>query len=374
MKLDAQVSEAAVLGGAVLGGGGGGLIEEGLRLAELALKLGDPCLVDIEELDEKDILLTVSAVGAPAAQEQYVRARHYLRVIELLQGHTGLEIKGLVSSENGALSTVNGWLQSALLGIPVVDAPCDGRAHPTGLMGSMGLQWLEGYVSPQAAVGGKHYLEIFARGPLADVADLVRRAAVRAGGMVAVARNPIPVSYVKQHGAPGAIKQAIEIGHNLLAHREQGGKKVAARVAEGLGGAVAAHGAVQKLTLSTEGGFDRGEVLLDTGEGQNSERVELTFWNEYMTLEVEGQRVATFPDLIATLDENGTPVASAEIAQGERLYVIWVPKENLILGAGLKDVQGYRQIESVIGREMIAYLKGWDELAETSAGDSRPAR
>lgn len=367
MKLDAKVSAAAVLGGAVLGGGGGGLIEEGFRLAELALELGDLWLVDIDELDEQDILLTVSAVGAPAAKEQYVKARHYLRVVELIQDQTGLEVKGLISSENGSLSTVNGWVQSALLGIPVVDAPCDGRAHPTGLMGSMGLQWLEGYVSYQAAVGGKHYLEVFARGPLADVADLVRRAAVRAGGMVAVARNPIPVGYVKQHGAPGAIKQAIEIGQNLLAHREQGGKKVATKIAESLGGEVVAHGSVQKLTLSTEGGFDRGEVLIDTDGGQN---VELAFWNEYMTLEVEGQRLATFPDLIVSLDENGTPVASAEIKEGTRLYVIWAPKANLILGAGLKDIQGYRQIESVIGREMIAHLKGWDELAETGTGNS----
>ncbi len=29
---------------------------------------------------------------------------------------------------------------------------------------------------------------------------------------------------------------------------------------------------------------------------------EMTFWNEYMTLEKDGERYATFPDLIMTLD------------------------------------------------------------------------
>jgi len=47
----------------------------------------------------------------------------------------GLSISGLISSEVGALGVVNGWVQSAALQIPVIDAPANGRAHPLGLMG-----------------------------------------------------------------------------------------------------------------------------------------------------------------------------------------------------------------------------------------------
>lgn len=35
---------------------------------------------------------------------------------------------------------VNGRFQSAVTGIPVVNSACDGRAHPTGVMGSMDLE------------------------------------------------------------------------------------------------------------------------------------------------------------------------------------------------------------------------------------------
>ncbi len=370
LRLDAKLGKAAVLGGAVLGGGGGGRIEEGLRLARLAMEVGDPLLADIDDLNEEEMLITVSAVGAPAAEEGYAKPRHYIRAVELLREHAGLEIRGLISSENGALGTVNGWVQSALLGIPVVDAPCDGRAHPTGVMGSMGLHRVEGYVSSQAAVGGDprrgRYLEIFARGSLEDVADLVRRAAVHAGGLVAVGRNPVPMSYVREHGAPGAVRQAIDLGQRILERGERGGEAVAEEVSRCLGGEVVAFGAVEKVTLRTEGGFDRGTVSIRTDERK---RAEITFWNEYMTLEVEGVRLATFPDLISTLDGKGMPLCSADIKEGHKVYITKAPKERLILGSGLKDIEGYRQIEGIIGREMIVYLKGWDDLAETSAGD-----
>lgn len=360
LELDAETAEAAVFGGAVLGGGGGGCIAEGLKLAKLALKLGKPSLINLEELSEEDILLTVSIVGAPAAREQYVSPQHYIRAVELVRENAGVEVRGLISSEIGSLGAVNGWVQAALLGLPVVDAPCDGRAHPTGIMGSMGLHRAEGYLSCQAAVGGREarYLELFVRASLENAAALVRQVSVLAGGMVAVARNPAPASYVKKHGAPGAMRQAIEIGRRMLACKEQGGEKVAQEIAASLGGKVIACGRVEEVKLTTEGGFDRGTVLI----GAEGRKIELAFWNEYMTLEEEGRRLATFPDLIANLNSQGTPLSSSEIKAGDEVYILYVPKENLLLGAGLKDLALYRQVEEAIGRPVLKYLERWAEL------------
>lgn len=138
----------------MLGGGGGGTIAEGTELAELAFAVGTPRLVRLDDLKDDDVVVTVSSVGAPAAEDQYVKPVDYALALQMLQEHLGGRIAGIITSENGAMGTVNGWFQSAVTGIPVVDAAGNGRAHPTGVMGSMALDRLEGYRSVQAAVGG----------------------------------------------------------------------------------------------------------------------------------------------------------------------------------------------------------------------------
>ena len=63
IRLDADTVEAAVLGGAVLGGGGGGSLELGRRNGLLAVELGAPELVDLDDVVPEAVLVTVSAVG-----------------------------------------------------------------------------------------------------------------------------------------------------------------------------------------------------------------------------------------------------------------------------------------------------------------------
>ncbi len=355
LRLDREIAEAAVLGGAVLGGGGGGSMAKGLELALLAVGLGTPELADIDDVAADALVVTVSAVGAPAAREALTRPVDYLRAVELLADAGGVRAQAFIANECGGAAVVNGWLPAALLGLPVLDAPCNGRAHPTGVMGSMGLHALPGFVSLQAAVGGNpdagRYLEVFARGPLEAASHLVRQAAVQAGGLVAVARNPVMADYLREHGAPGAIRQAIALGRRMMAARPQGGEAMVAAAAAALGGEVVLDATVEHVELETSGGFDRGTVRLGGAE--------LAFWNEYMTFELNEERIATFPDLIATLDtDSGLPVSTAEIACGMRVAVLVTPAARLRLGAGMRDPELYRPVEEVTGKQIIPYLRG----------------
>ncbi len=197
LVLNAELVEAVVLGGGVLGGGGGGSIDEGRRNGLLALQRGAPLLVDLDDLPGDAVLVTASAVGSPAATTTCMRPADFVRAVELLRAVGGVRVAGMITSECGGLACTNGWMQAAALGLPVVDAPCNGRAHPMGVMGSLGLHEAAGYVSLQAAVGGdpaeNRYLEVFVRGGLAKAAALVLQASAQAGGMVAVARNPVRV-------------------------------------------------------------------------------------------------------------------------------------------------------------------------------------
>ncbi|MDP2948449.1 MAG: DUF917 family protein [Chloroflexota bacterium] len=343
--------EAACLGGAVLGGGGGGWRNDGRRMGELAVTMGTPRLTGLSELADTDVVLTVSAVGAPAATDRYLEPVDYLRAVQLLMEVMDLRPSALITNENGGAATLNGWLQAACLGIPVLDAPCNGRAHPTGIMGSMGLHLVPSYVSVQTAVGGDtrldKRLEVVARGGLAAASMLVRQAAVQTGGLVAVARNPVQARYVREHGAPGAISQAIGLGQAML---DAPAAKRTQAAAAFLGGKVVARGVVTSFVLETRGGFDIGRLGL-SGDG---EAFTLTFWNEYMTLDGHS-RLATFPDLIMTFDPEGLPVTSAELREGREVQVLTVPASRLILGSGMRDKALFVVAEEAVGKTIIPY-------------------
>lgn len=349
MIITEAIGRDAILGGAILGGGGGGSMAGGMEKIKEANRLGEIRLIDIDDVDSEAILLTCSAVGAPAAKKARALPADFVRVVEILTSNGRGTIAGFIPNECGGGSITNGWLPAAMMKLPVVDALCNGRAHPTGLMGAMGLHKQPDYISRQAAAGGNReeglYLEIHASGNIKNVSYMVRTAADQAGGLVAVARNPVTASYVKKYGACGALKQAIGLGRAV---REASGEEAAETAATYLGGEIVSFGEVTRADIVTQGGFDTGIVTIDD--------LEASFWNEYMTLEKNGVRLATFPDLITTLDVNGTPISTAEIRVGQKVYVLRVPAANLILGEGMRSRELMESIEPIVGKDIIKYL------------------
>jgi DUF917 family protein len=353
LVLTHDMIEAAVVGGSLLGGGGGGSMEEGRKMAALALNLASVELVDIEDLYEESILVNVAAVGAPSAKTGYAKPVHYIKAVELLQKAADIKIAGIISNELGGVAAVNGWLQAAMLGIPVVDAPCNGRAHPTGIMGAIGLHNKKNYKSIQAAVGGSvekgTFVEILAMGKIEKASSLIRSAAVQAGGLVSVARNPVSLRYVKENAAAGAIKQAIGLGQRILSAKPEGGIAMVEAACKFLDGEIIYIGDINEIFLESKGGFDVGKVLMGD--------YEITFWNEYMTLEKSGHRLATFPDLIMTIDaETGLPVTSAEIMKDQKIALIVVDRKNLKLGAGMRAPELFKACEKAVGESIIEYV------------------
>jgi DUF917 family protein len=357
--IDKILAESALIGGAILGGGGGGWIEEGEKMASLALEKGFSEILSLDLLDPSSLLLTVSAVGAPSSGHSHLLPEDYLRAVELFLEKSQDKISGLISSEIGGLAIVNGWVQSAFLGIPVVDAPADGRAHPLGLMGSMGLHKFKDYISQQAVVGrtseGK-LVETFLIGSIEETSRTTRELAAELSGLVAVARHPVEAGYVRDHGAPGAIRQAISLG-KLYREMHQAGldsRKIVASILDFLGEGSFFTGKVKKYFLCQKKGFDLGLIQIDSSSGE----YELTFWNEYMTLEKRSERLATFPDLIMTFEaETARPLISAAVKEGMEIIILSVPAQRLILGAGVKDPVLLKKIEATIDREILKYQR-----------------
>ena len=357
--LTKETCRQALLGGLLLGGGGGGLLSEGKKALEEAFTYADELkMLDIDELAPDDLVVTVSTVGAPSAFDAHLTCDHWLTALKLFSDACGQKIAGFISCENGAISTANGWILSAITGIPMVDAPSNGRAHPTGTMGSMGLNLLPHYQTIQTACGGSgpQYLETVARGALGPTAQVIRASAAANGGMVGVICNPVPASYLRDHAAPGAIAQAIRIGqlYETCVKQAEGrdasaGALFVRALEEHFDARILMRGFISGYSLKMEGGYDIGHLDVKNEQGL----LTCTFWNENMFVTRGMERIATFPDLICLLDaETGESVSTAEARDGRDVYALVIPKEKLILGAGMHQRALFEEAERILGADM----------------------
>src|SRR5271165_2391736 len=254
---------------------------------------------------------------------------------------------------------LNGWLPSAILGTKVVDAVGDLREHPTGDMGSIGLA-----NSPetmiQKAVGGNSasnsYIELIARGATAKISPILRRAADMSGGFIASCRNPVPAAYVKQHAALGGISIALALGEAILAAEPKGGTAVIDAICRKMRGEIIGQGKVaRKAVRYTSDAFDIGTI----GIGQGGDALVLHVMNEYMAVEdARNKRLASYPDVIATLDRDGVPVSVGEIRDGMQLLVLRIPKELIPLSSSVTDPSVYPVCEQALGINLTDYALG----------------
>jgi uncharacterized protein len=354
--LGLQDVEAAIRGGSVFAAGGGGWVEHGRELGTVAVTVGRPELVSMDEVPDDAFIATAAAIGAPAGTTQWqVLGVDYVKAVELLQEALGAPVYGLMIGQNGMSSTMNAWLPSALLGTKVVDAVGDIRAHPTGDMGSLGMA-----ASPeptiQVAVGGHRdshsYIELVVRGATAKVSPVLRKAADMAGGFIASCRNPIRASYVKRHAALGGISRALELGSAIMDAEAKGGPAIIDAICSTTAGKILGEGkVVRKSVRYTDAAFDIGTIAIRSGKRE----LVLHVMNEYIAVEQDGVRVATFPDVIATLGSDGRPVSVGHIGEGAELAVFHIDKSQLPLSSSVKDPTVYPVVEAALGIPVARY-------------------
>lgn len=365
--------EAAVKGGSVYAAGGGGWADHGRMLGYAAVSVGKPELVDIEELEPRDWVATAAAIGAPASTTPWeMRGVDYVKAVKLLEKALGDKLSGLMIGQNGKSSTLNAWLPSAILGTKVVDAVGDIRAHPTGDMGSIGMAG-----SPrkmiQTAVGGNRaenrYIELVVKGATAKISPILRTAADMSGGFIASCRNPLRAKYVRRNAALGGISLALSLGEAIIAAEKKGGSAVIDAIVKATGGTILVKGPVTRKDLVyTKEAFDIGRFVL--GEGDKA--VTIHTMNEYMAIDdAGGNRLATFPDVIATLDAAGQPLSAGQLREGMFVFVLHVPKKVIPLSSSVVDPAVYPPVEKAMGIELAKYAldgvkrkkkarKGWE--------------
>jgi DUF917 family protein len=358
--LGLQDVEAAIRGGSVFAAGGGGWVDHGRMLGTTAVTVGQPEMVSIDEVPDDAYIATAAAIGAPAGTTEWqMLGVDYVKAVEMMQEALGAPIFGLMIGQNGMSSTMNAWLPSAVLGAKVVDAVGDIRAHPTGDMGSIGMA-----SSPeqtiQVAVGGHRashsYIELVVRGATAKISPILRKAADMSGGFIASCRNPVRASYVRKNAALGGISKALELGHSIMAAEPQGGRAVIDAICKTTSGTILGTGTVtRKAVTYTEAAFDIGTISIRCA-GRD---LVLHVMNEYIAVaDGDGGRLATFPDVITTLDVDGRPVSVGHIKDGVKLSVFHIDKSHLPLSSSVKDPAVFNVVEAALGIPITPYALG----------------
>ncbi|MGB7194195.1 MAG: DUF917 domain-containing protein [Collimonas pratensis] len=349
--------EAAVRGGSVFASGGGGWAAHGRELGSMAVTIGRPELVSMDDVPDDAWIATAAAIGAPGGLTDWeMLGMDYVKAVQLVQEALGHPIHGLIIGQNGMSSTLNGWLPAAVLGTKVIDAVGDLRAHPTGDMGSLGLANSSQQMI-QSAVGGKRasnsYIELLVRGATAKVSPILRKASDMSGGFIASCRNPIPASYVRSHAALGGISMALALGEAIIAAQGAGGKAVVDAICNQTGGSIICSGKVARNTLKyTNEAFDIGLIEVGSGAGKCLIHV----MNEHMAVEdAHGKRIASYPDVITTLDTDGNPVSAGHVREGMEILIFHIHKNLIPLSSSVTDPSVYPQVEQALGVNLSDY-------------------
>jgi uncharacterized protein len=352
-NLGADDLEPALIGGLFLsaGGSGQGSADRHFVQGRMALDFGGVEFVGLDELDPAGTIITATAVGAPGFAKPSIAPRDCIDSARQLLALLEQPPVGVIC---GHVPGFNAWLVAAALGVPYVDAASNGRGHPTVKMGGMGLASRPDVSIIQVGRGGQRVdgsrLTVVAEGNIVRTSTVMRQAAVVNGGLIYAARGPLTAAFVKQNGAPGAITFQLELGRAML--KAQGPNRIRATV-DFLDGKLLATGEVTGNSVAYAGGFDVGRMNIRGGEGE----VVLGIYNEYMTADLDGRRVATFPDMIGTLDpQSGAPVAISELRPGAHVAVIMAHRSKFPVGKGALDPAVFPEVEEAMGLDLRSYL------------------
>jgi DUF917 family protein len=322
-------------GAGILGTGGGGDPYLGKLLAEAAIARHGPItLVAIDEVPPEAVVVPVAMLGAPTVgQEKLPNGTEPLAALRALEKATGTTATHLAPIEVGGLNSLVPLALAAETGLPVVDGDAMGRAFPEA---QMVLPTLVGIpTSPMAVADDKgNTLVVDAMSSL--WAERIARAVCVATGCSVFTADTIMTGAQLADGlVAGTLTLAGRLGAAVRTARAEHADPVAA-IAGMVGGVLLVTGKVVDVHRATTGGFARGGATI-VGRGTE---LRLSFQNEYLLAERDGEVVATTPDLICVLEtDTGEPVTTEAMRYGNRVTVVGIPGDpRWITPAGLELV------------------------------------
>ncbi len=324
-----QIADIA-MGGAFLATGGGGDVLVGkMTTEEILRRHGDVELMPLEALDDAATVIAIGSVGAPTImQEKVSNGMEALWALQALEAYLGRKADALIAFEAGGLNALVPFLVGAQRKLPVLDADGMGRALPELQMETFSIYGVK--ATPLSMAGDLGDNAVINTRNSAVAEKLVRQFAIHAGGgHCCSAEHVMDGKTAKRVSVPGTISLCHRIGASLGTHYG----KLDLFLADLQTILKDTHygkmkclfeGKIADVARRVEGGFDMGDLRLESF-GADKKEMRIAIQNEYLIAKLDGEVVATVPDLIILIDhETCRPITSETIHYGHRVAVIGI--------------------------------------------------
>ena len=324
------------IGAGILGtGGGGNPYLGGLHLASIIREHGPQAIIDPFDLADDALCCVVGSIGAPTVSiEKLPEGTEMCRALRLLEEHIGRRFDAVAIAEIGGANSMQPLIGGLQAGIPTVDSDSMGRAFPEIQMSSF-LFDTSATAAPLAMVDAADNAAVVPAA-ISDVwaEKIARNIAVSMGARAGLAGTIMTGAQVKAAGVHYTLSLAHRLGAQVIEAQAQK-SDVPVVVAEALDGHVIFRGKISDVERRTTKGFARGKVKIsgfnpmqhppNTLVGPKGV-LEIEFQNEFLIAYLNGDVIATTPDLICIVtEEEGEPVTTEALRYGTRVAVITVP-------------------------------------------------
>ncbi len=168
-----------------------------------------------------------------------------------------------------------------------------------------------------------------------DYESIARYLSTLDGRLVGVVDAPMTVEQARKAVVKGTISLCLRVGEEVERARKSGTDPVKA-VAEVLKGWVVFEGVVKRYEWRNEGGFLKGEVVVEGISDFKGRELKSSIMNEHLMAWLDGEPLVMPPDLIMFLRPNGEPVTNTVLKVGDRVKVlaakapeVWRSEEGL---------------------------------------------
>ncbi len=328
--------EDFVRGAALLGAGGGGDPYVGRLILERELERGGQAnILDIDQLADDALIVSVCVMGAPTVMIEKVPSVTALEnALRQMEQRLGRRADALIPLEIGGINSTVPLVLGTRLGLPIVNADGMGRAFPELQMVTFGIYGTS--MSPLIVCSERgDSVEINALSNLSGE-RLARSITSEMGGAAHVALYSMTGAETKTRSIRGTLSVALDTGRAIRSARLSGQRPTEALfdalslLAEPRSGRVLFSGKVMDVQRNIRGGFSVGEVTIDR-DTESSDRVRVDFQNEFLVAYRGDTAIASTPDIIAVLDEDtGEPITSDALKFGQRVQLVGISVPELM--------------------------------------------
>lgn len=319
-----QEIEDIALGAALLGAGGGGDPYVGKLVAMGAVKeCGPVTLLDPEEVPDNALLVPIAMMGAPTVLgEKGIGGGEYQTLYNMVSQFFGKKIYAFMPIEAGGVNSMLPIAACARLGLPLVDCDGMGRAFPELQMVTFTIGGMS--ATPMALTDEKGNSVIFETITNKWTEELARAVTMSCGGSVSVSLYPMTGAQMKAYSVKNIVTRSQKLGEAIRTVKNCADdvtpEEHFLQFSEGY---KLFKGKIADVLRETRGAFNFGKVMLE-GIGEcKGHQAYVEFQNENLTATVDGEILATTPDLICLVDtETFTPVTTDALKYGKRVLVI----------------------------------------------------